>query len=343
MTSPSKATLCGGPLRSRRVAALCAASAFLLAGCSAQSETSGAAFNGAWNLISADGARIAWLKVEGADSERPVGWFVMGTAGGGGGWYKDLGISIGRGELRFRVRRGGESTPRPDEWYTARLVDGKLEGVCRIEGGAQPAYQWTGERSPSIQEHDDGTWRPVTPIVLFDGEDLAGWRVMFPDRDAGWEARAGILSNTSRWANNLVSEQKFWNFVLHAEYRLARHCDSGIGLRGRYEVSIMDDAAGGVSEIAHGAIFSRIAPSRNVSRPAGEWQTLDVRLVGREVTVSLNGERIIERREIEGLTGIASDPNEPAPGPITIQGDHGMIEFRRITVSPLVRAPGAGV
>jgi hypothetical protein len=261
----------------------------------------------------------------------------MGTAGGGGGSYRDIGISISRGELRFHVRRNQERTPRPNEFYAARLVNGHLEGVCKFDRAGLPDFRWSGERCPVIQEHDDGAWRRTDPVELFDTRSLAGWRVMFPDRETGWEVRDALLRNTSSRPNNLVSEQKFWNFTLRAEYRTAQNCDSGIGLRGRYEISIMDDAGAPVSDITHGGIFSAIPPTHNASRPAGQWQTLDARLVGREVTVILNGEKVIDRREIEGLTGLASDPNELAPGPITIQGDHGLIEFRKITVVPLVR------
>jgi hypothetical protein len=112
--------------------------------------------------------------------------------------------------------------------------------------------------------------------------------------------------------------------------------NSGIGLRGRYEVQILQDYGRPVSLHGNGALYSRILPAKNASKPANEWQTYDITLVGNYVTVVLNGEKIIDNKEIEGLTAIAMDPNEGEPGPIVIQGDHGSVEFRKITLTPLV-------
>ena len=103
-------------------------------------------------------------------------------------------------------------------------------------------------------------------------------------------------------AVDLISDKKFFNFVVDAEYRIEPHSNSGIALRGRYEVQITDDADRPVSNRASGSILGRIAPTLNAERPAGEWQMLVVRLVGREVTVILNGNRVINRQSIEGPT-----------------------------------------
>ncbi|MBX5496713.1 MAG: DUF1080 domain-containing protein, partial [Bryobacteraceae bacterium] len=87
----------------------------------------------------------------------------------------------------------------------------------------------------------------------------------------------------------------------------------------------------------NGALYSRIVPRVNASKPAGEWQTYDIRVVGRDLTVILNGQKIIDRQEIEGLTAIASNPYEDQPGPLVLQGDHGPVEFRKIVLTPLVK------
>ena len=63
-------------------------------------------------------------------------------------------------------------------------------------------------------------------------------------------------------------------------------------------------------------------------------QTLEVELAGRVVTVVLNGERVIDRQTIPGITGGALDSDEGVPGPVMLQGDHGPIEFRRVMVVP---------
>ena len=169
-------------------------------------------------------------------------------------------------------------------------------------------------------------------MELFNGEDLEGWQAMIPSKELGWSVEDGILTNQPN-ANNLVSEAKFWNFRLHAEYRLVDRSNSGIGLRGRYEVQVLDDHGREPTKQGHGSIYYRIVPSENASKPAGEWQTMDVTLIGRDVTVVLNGTTIIDKAEIEGLTAMGHDPNEGEPGPISIQGDHEKVEFRKITVT----------
>jgi hypothetical protein len=106
-------------------------------------------------------------------------------------------------------------------------------------------------------------------------------------------------------------------------------------------VSIVSDFGRPPSNSGHGAIYSRIVPTRNGSRSPGEWQMLEIRLVGRQVTIVLNDVKVIDRQEIEGLTGIASDADEAEPGPLTIQGDHGSVEFRKMAVTPLVQQKAA--
>ena len=82
-----------------------------------------------------------------------------------------------------------------------------------------------------------------------------------------------------------------------------------------------------------GGIYGFLTPSTNASKPAGEWQSAEVTLVGRVVTVILNGERVIDRQTIPGATGGALDNDEASPGPLMIQGDHGPVEFRKLTIS----------
>jgi Domain of Unknown Function (DUF1080) len=179
------------------------------------------------------------------------------------------------------------------------------------------------------------------PVELFNGKDLTGWSTSPPGPDTfpppkvanadSWTVRDGLLVNTKAGVN-LVSERKFTDFKLHAEFRYPKGSNSGIYLRGRYEVQIEDNH--GLDPDSHliGGIYGFLNPSTNPSKPAGEWQTIDAELVGRVVTVHLNGERIIDRQTIPGITGGALDSDEGAPGPIMLQGDHGPIDFRRVRV-----------
>jgi hypothetical protein len=287
-------------------------------------------FNGRWNIQVQDEARNRawWLEVTGAGTPAPKGRFV-GAPGGGMDDVPNL--SVRNGELSFSFNRKYGDATRGN--YRARLVGGKLQGI--FEAGPQK-LKWTGTRAPLIKDRDDGSWKEGNPVQLFNGKDLSGWVPVVAGRELGWTVKDGLMTNVAG-ANNLQTTSKFWNFKLHVEYRLGERSNSGIGLRGRYEVQILDDYGRPPNTHTNGALYSRIPPRINASRKPGEWQTFDIGLVGRQVTVVLNGTSIIDKGEIEGLTAVATDPNEAEPGPISIQGDHGPVEIRSLVLTPLIR------
>ncbi len=190
-----------------------------------------------------------------------------------------------------------------------------------------------------IAEKDDGTWREGERFVLFNGKDLSGWRPAMSDVvPTGWEIKDGLLVLTGSGSeNNLVSEEKFWNFALHVEFKPGAKSNSGIGLRARYEVQILEDRDRPTSNHGNGAVYGFIVPSENASKPAEEWQTFDIRLVGRQVTVVLNGKTIIDKQEVPGLTAMSVDANEAEPGPILLQSAKGPVAFRNIILTTLVK------
>jgi hypothetical protein len=299
-------------------------------------------FNGKWNIaVNGDTPRTRawWLEVNGAGTDLVKGRFV----GAPGGQVDDIPkISISDGELRFafdrRYRRDGNPRVTQKGLYWARIENGKLKGTFEIEGDPSTYLEWIGVRAPALAEKDDGTWRRGDPIQLFSGRDLSGWVPLVSNKPPGWTVKDGVLVNSPN-ASDLVSDRKFWNFDLHVEFLVGVRSNSGVGLRGRYEVQIYDDFDDLPSKHGNGALYSRITPRLNVSREPGEWQTFDIRLVGRQVSVTLNSIKIIDRATIEGLTAIAQDPNETEPGPIILQGDHGFVEFRKVTLYPLTNAP----
>ena len=296
-----------------------------------------AQFNGYWDIQVHDNAHAWWLKIEGAGTAAPKGEFVSAFDGNLNPIEE---ISIRGNEFVFGFHpkdrsKGGEGGTR-HLVYRARLVDNRLEGTFETEGQNHPPVKWTGVRAPVIRDKDDGTWREGPTIALFNDRDLSGWRTLVPEREGGWSVKNGVLAGTGR-GSNIISEKKFWNFKLHVEYRLPPGSNSGIGLRARYEVQIKEDYGKPPDSHSNGALYSRIAPRENASKPPGEWQVYDIRLVGRQVTVVLNGKTVIDKGELEGLTAIASDPNEGEPGALILQGDHGPVEFRNILITPLVK------
>ncbi len=297
-------------------------------------------FNGRWNLTLTgdDRGRAWWLKVTGAGTPAMKGEFV----GAPGGQLDPIpSMEVKDGELIWvfeRVyRRNAEDREKAKGIYRARVDGDRLTGSFTVDGRPATRKTFTGKRAPELKGSADGKWKSGQPVELFNGRDFSGWTSKVKGRSINeWRIEDGVLKN-GKGAPDITSDAKFWNFKLHIEYRLAQKSNSGVGLRGRYEVQIFGDYGEPVSMHGNGALYSRILPLMNASKPAMEWQAFDITLVEREVTVVLNGKTIIDRKEIEGLTAMATDPNEDQPGPITLQGDHGPVEFRKVVVTPLHR------
>lgn len=296
-------------------------------------------FNGRWDIsYPGNPNRASWMEVQGAGTAAPAVRFVSIYAG-------DLNtaneVFIRDGELTAGFRYKQRRKPGEDPVDVLTRIRAKLDGRLLIgrtatEGSTQPAVQWVGVRAPEIADKDDGTWREGKPIALFNGKDLTGWEPLERNRPFKWAVDKGILKAGGGGAN-LVTSGRFWNFKLRVEYRLAKGSNSGIGLRGRYEIQILDDYGLPPNSHSNGSLYSRIAPAVNASLPPGQWQTYEITLIGRDLTVILNGKKLIDKQVVEGLTAMGHDPNEGEPGPISLQGDHGPVEFRTITLMPLTK------
>ncbi len=289
------------------------------------------ALNGRWNIkVENDPRHRAWwLEVSGAGGTGPLKGRFVGFPGGDMAELPSPNVSPLQPDgdaLTFTCTRNNRNMQ-----YRVRVVNGRLEGTLTENG---KVTRFHGQRAPVIRDKDDGTWVPGKPVALFNGRDLRGWTAIEDRRELGWTVKDGILTNVAG-ANNIASVKKFWNFILEAEYRMGADTNSGIGLRGRYEIQIYQDHGQPPSIGGHGALYSRIAPRVNATRPPGEWQQMKVRLVGRDLTVELNGQLLMDKVEVEGLTAMATDADEALPGPITLQGDHRVVEIRKLVVTPL--------
>ena len=149
-----------------------------------------------------------------------------------------------------------------------------------------------------------------------------------------WRAENGILTS-AKSGSNLVTDESFTDFKLHIEFRYKKGSNSGVYLRGRYEVQISDSKGLEPSKGDLGAVYGFIKPTEMVAKEAGEWQSYDITLRGRMVTIIGNNKLIIFNQEIPGITGGAMDSKEGEPGPIMMQGDHGPIEYRNIMITPI--------
>ncbi len=215
--------------------------------------------------------------------------------------------------------------------FEARLEGESLKGKVTYADGK--VHHFEGKRAPLLLSKKAPAWG--APVTLFDGKTLAGWKLRDPKKKNGWAVVNGELAVVDPKDNaDLVSERSFQDLKVHIEFNAPLHSNSGVYLRGRYEVQIeTEDPAAGHATQKCGAVYSRIAPKTNVAKPAGEWNTFDLKMVGRQITVVLNGQTIVQD-VVEGITGGALNPFEDEPGPLMLQGDHGKVRFRNIVVTP---------
>jgi hypothetical protein len=209
------------------------------------------------------------------------------------------------------------------------LMNGKLSGAQKREDGVEGKIE--GVRAPALDRPMPSSW--TEPVALFNGKDLTGWK---PDDAAAnhWKAEGGDLVNESPGAN-IQTTRKFQDFKLHIEYNCPQDGNSGIYLRGRYEVQVAYEPPGKNDQLhGMGAIYGFLAPQVALPDKPAEWESFDITLVGRHVTVIRNGVKTISNQEIPGITGGALDSHEAEPNVLYIQGDHtGGMKYRNITIS----------
>src|SRR5689334_1441842 len=184
-----------------------------------------------------------------------------------------------------------------------------------------------------------GSARPIGRVEWSEADStfrfsIIGWTPT-PFGRNNWAVRDGTLVTTASEGANLFTVERFQDFKLHVELRLPRGGDTGVFLRGRYEVQARPDTTGDwPSAVTSGAIYSVLIPNENASLGPDRWQRFDITLVGRRVTVVVNGKTVIADQIIPGLSGSALDADEGAPGPIMLQGEElTPVEFRNITIS----------
>lgn len=221
------------------------------------------------------------------------------------------------------------SERRPAMVWELEAKGGKLVGMQTRGSETLPLE---GVPAPKLNRPMPKKW--TAPEALFNGRDLTGWEPMGDPSKSHWTVKDGLLVNAEHGAN-LRTTRTFDDFKLHFEVLCPDHANSGFYLRGRYEVQLeYEPLSANPPERRIGSIYGRIAPEGDVARTPGQWETFDVTLVGRTLTVVRNGVVTIKGKEIEGITGGALNGNEAEPGPFYIQGDHtGGLKFRNITIS----------
>jgi hypothetical protein len=285
---------------------------------------------GRWNLsvTGPDGAAFpSWLEITFDDQTGKLGGRICGRTGR---THPLLRAEWKKNEIAF-VDAEGEAAggkPAAERTYRAKIRYGMLDGAASAPGG--PSWTFLGARAPRFPNRGRVPWgKPVNLI----SKGLLGWRLRSNVKGACWKEGAGIIGNKGSCVD-IISDGRYQDFKLHLEYKLEPGARSGVYLRGRYEVQLIDDASKATSDESNGAVFGLLPPGRNAARPASEWQRLDATLIGRRVTVVLNGEKVLDNQEIAGPTGGAIDSEEQVPGPIMLQCEQGQVAFRNIVVTP---------
>lgn len=236
-------------------------------------------------------------------------------------------VQYTNGQLTVTIPAQYESAPK-ELVFTGKLEGETLTGTTVNETGQ--TIQWTAKRAPALTPAKISWGKP---IQLFNGKDLTGWKQRNNNNPNCWSVADGLMTNKTPCAD-IVSEQKFTDFKAHIEFQVPKNGNSGVYLRGRYEVQISDGFNQVLDSLRMGAVYGWLKPLTNAAKAPGEWQTLDITLIGRKVTVVFNGQTIIDNETIPGITGGALDSDEAAPGPIMLQGDHTKITYRKVEITP---------
>ena len=308
-------------------------------------------------------------------AENPfIGRFALTIPGGGAGW---LGVENVNGELKSSILWGGgsvvptattkvegsklivtrvqtqkKSNAKSDATFaetTTETITATVSGddlnftTVKTKGDGKEfgKAEFSGRRIAAIPATPDlARVKYGTPVSIFNGKDLAGWRLTQEKADNGWSVQDGVLMNRitpGKHHGNLRTDAEFEDFTLTLEVRTQAGSNSGVYLRGIYEIQIAESFGKPLDPHNMGALYSRITPGVAAEKPIGEWQTMSITLVDRHVTVVLNGKTIIDNQPVLGCTGGAMTSDESKPGPIMLQGDHTNIDYRNVVLKPVVK------
>jgi hypothetical protein len=239
-------------------------------------------------------------------------------------------VQMRDGEIVF-VSPKGEEGYSEDMEFKGKVVGGQLVGTTTGPSGI--SWPWIGRRAPTVKRTGTPVWGK--PITLFNGKDFTGWRFGDPNRAANWKVENGELVNHGH-GTDIITSPKFGDFKLHLEFNCGPQSNSGVYLRGRYEVQIETDSVAEPPSHHTGGVYGFLDPKPELPRKPGEWRTFDITLLGRTVTIVQDGQTIIDHQEIPGIAGGALDSHEELPGPIYLQGsEQGRVAFRNIVITPV--------
>ena len=311
-------------------------------------------FLGQWT-IDIEGGSVGWLEVRQEEDylDADVLW-------GGGSVVPVSNIFLAKDQVLI-VQRTNNVVRKRDEnnnplkthmvtsWLEITKNGDKLDGILlspRRNSLSVDTTTFSGVKLPPVPPAPDlANLKFGKPISLFNGKDLSGWKLINEKQANGFKVVDGLLVNDPVQPEggqrvsygNLRTEQEFEDFNLKVEVNIPAGSNSGVYLRGMYEIQVMDSYKRELDPHNMGAVYSRVKPTVSAEKPAGEWQSMDITLCDRHVTVILNGTKIIDNQPVYGPTGGAMKSDVFAKGPIYLQGDHGKVTYRNILLTPVVK------
>ena len=326
---------------------LLTALSLVLLTCLARAESIPEPLLGDWSLQIESG-EAGWLSISETDDGKPSVAMMVNV-----GSIKPLkGVEVRDGKIHVPLktfRKGGRKGPVISQNRAViRSENGELKGeiVTRFpESGKTEVHDpFTAVRIPPMPPAPDlSKVKFGEPVSLFNGRDLTGWKLRRPEKLNGWSVEDGRLVNNTPKTDfsatgaygNLRTEKVFGDGRLHIEFLIGKDRNSGIYVRGMYEAQVVDRDSRMQGLQGVGSIFGLVERSENAGKPGGEWQSYDITLVDRHITVVLNGVKVIDNQPVSGPTAGAMHTDPMSPGPLYLQGDHTSVKFRNIVFEPV--------
>jgi hypothetical protein len=307
---------------------------------------------GRWALFLPNGAGWLEIRQEQGYLDGDILWYGGSVVPVDNIFLNEQGVTVTRNRpvIRKRDQQGKASrTQTITTWIEIQVQGDQLKGKAfepKTTGDGLTVTEFTGKKTPPLSPPPDlSKVKFGDPITLFNGKDLSGWTLTDEKQVNGWAAKDGVLVNNPVQREgaprvsygNLRTTRTFEDFNLKLEVMVPKGSNSGVYLRGIYEVQVADTHGRPLDSHNMGAVYSRLTPTVAAEKPAGEWQTLDITLYDRYATVVLNGKKIIDNQPLLGVTGGALSADQFAPGPIYLQGDHGAVQYRNLVLTPIVK------
>jgi hypothetical protein len=309
-------------------------------------------FLGQWT-IDVDGGGVAWLEVR--QEEKYLDGDLLWI---GGSVLPVSNVFLANDQLMVTLtsnvirKRDDKDNPVRTQvstsWLEIKRDGEKIMGVRltpRRSGIGVDTTLFTGTLLPAVPAAPDlAAVKFGEPVSLFNGKDLSGWKLINENQKSGFKVVDGIMVNDPVQPEggehisygNIRTEKEFGDFNLKLEVNVPQGSNSGVYLRGMYEIQVSDSYKRPLDPHNMGAVYSRIKPTVNAEKPAGQWQSLDITLCNRHATVILNGKKIIDNQPVYGPTGGAMKSDVFSQGPIYLQGDHGKVSYRNLVLTPIM-------